>query len=223
MLMTALEIIWEYRVAFGQGLLVTLQMSAIIWLLGIGLGTLLGWYAAGHTSSVGRTIRVVAFVLSGVPTIVFLFWLHYPAQAMAGEVIDPFYTAVLTFVILNIIGVSDIVRGALEDFPKHYAVAARVCGMSERQTFRYIQLPLLLRGIIPGLLMLQITMLHTTLFASLISVEEVFRVAQRINAMIYKPVEIYTALGIFFLCISLPVNGLAIYLKNRFTRDVSER
>ena len=34
----------------------------------------------------------------------------------------------------------------------------------------------------PPLLLLQVSMLHTTLFASLISVEEIFRVAQRINA-----------------------------------------
>ena len=66
-------------------------------------------------------------------------------------------------------------------------------------------------------------MLHTTLFASLISVEEIFRVAQRINAQIYKPVEIYTALGIFFLAISLPLNGLALWLPERFTRNTSEQ
>ena len=66
-------------------------------------------------------------------------------------------------------------------------------------------------------------MLHTTLFASLISVEEIFRVAQRINAQIYRPVEIYTALGVFFLAVSLPVNGFAFWLKHKFTRDMSEQ
>ena len=49
-----------------------------------------------------------------------------------------------------------------------------------------------------------------------------FRIAQRINATIYKPVEIYTALGLFFLAVSLPVNGLARLLKERYTRDISE-
>jgi ABC-type amino acid transport system permease subunit len=86
-----------------------------------------------------------------------------------------------------------------------------------------IQLPLILRQVIPALLPLQVVMLHTTLFASLISVEEIFRVAQRINAQIYRPVEIYTALGIFFLGVCLPVNGVALWLKRRFTRDLSER
>jgi ABC-type amino acid transport system permease subunit len=66
-------------------------------------------------------------------------------------------------------------------------------------------------------------MLHATLFASLISVEEIFRVAQRINSTIYRPIEIYTALALFFLMVCLPINLLASYLKRRYTRDLSER
>ena len=130
-------------------------------------------------------------------------------------VVDPFYTAALTFSIVNIFAVSDLVRGVLQDFPKQYLIAAKVTGLSRKQTIFRIQLPLVLRHIIPGLLLLQVTMLHTTLFASLISVEEIFRVAQRVNAQIYKPVEIYTALGIFFLLVFLPINGFAFWLKSR--------
>jgi ABC-type amino acid transport system permease subunit len=69
----------------------------------------------------------------------------------------------------------------------------------------------------------QVIMLHTTLFASLISVEEIFRVSQRINSTIYRPVEIYTALAFFFLLVCLPINLGAYYLKRRYTRDLSER
>jgi ABC-type amino acid transport system permease subunit len=79
-----------------------------------------------------------------------------------------------------------------------------------------------LRQIIPSLLSLQVNMLQLTLFASFISVEEIFRVSQRINALIYKPIEIYTALAILFLIICLPLNGLALWLKKEYTRDISE-
>jgi ABC-type amino acid transport system permease subunit len=67
-----------------------------------------------------------------------------------------------------------------------------------------------------------VTILQATLFASLISVDEIFRVAQRINAIVYRPIEIYTALAGFFLLICLPLNGLAYFLEARFTRDLSE-
>jgi His/Glu/Gln/Arg/opine family amino acid ABC transporter permease subunit len=222
MFLTAAQILWEYHEAFLKGLAVTLQMCAVIWCVGLLGGFALGWVGAMHRDTLGQFIRWFAFVLGGVPTIVFLFWLHYPAQAMFNVVIDPFYTAIFTFTIINTIAVSEVVRAALIDFPHQYLIAAKVCGLTQKQTFLEIQLPLVLRNVIPPLLLLQITMLHTTLFASLISVEEIFRIAQRINALIYKPVEIYTALGIFFLAVSLPVNGFALWFKQRYTRDTSE-
>ncbi|MBI1309293.1 MAG: ABC transporter permease subunit [Proteobacteria bacterium] len=222
MFLTAAQILWEYREAFLKGLAVTLEMSAIIWSVGIVLGFTLGWLGATYRDSVGQVVRWTSFVLGGVPILVFLFWLHYPAQAMFNLVIDPFYTATFTFTVINVVAIAELVRGALMDFPQQYLTAAKVCGVPARQTFLRIQLPLLLRGVIPALLMLQIVMLHTTLFASLISVEEIFRIAQRINALIYKPVEIYTALGVFFLAVSLPVNGFALWFKARYTRDTSE-
>lgn len=221
--MSVLDILIKYYPAFFQGLTVTLQMCGLIWSSGIILGTLLGVAMVRFPLGVGMPVRLVAFLLAGVPTLVFLFWLHYPAQAMFDVVIDPFYTATFTLAILNVFGVADLVRTALMDFPQQYVTAAKVTGLSAKQTVLNIQLPLIARQISPGLLLLQVSMLHMTLFASLISVEEIFRVAQRINAQIYRPVEIYTALGVFFLAVCVPVNVIAIMLKNKFTRDTSER
>lgn len=220
--MSVWDILVNYHVAFLRGLAVTLQLCAIIWTSGIVLGAALGWAGAHWRMSIGIPSRIVSFILGAVPILVFLFWLHYPAQAMMNVVIDPFYTAALTLSVINIFAVADIVRGSLNDFPQQYITAARVTGLTRHQQIFSIQLPLILRQILPGIILLQVAMLHTTLFTSLISVEELFRVAQRINAQIYRPVEIYTALGIFFLAVCLPINGFAYWLKRNFTRNLSE-
>lgn len=221
--MNVFDILIKYYPAFLEGLGVSLQLAAVIWTAGLVLGGALGLAGARWRLSVGGPSRLFSFLLSGIPILVFLFWLHYPVQAMFSVVIDPFYTAAATLSIVNIFGVADIVRGALVDFPQQYLTAAKVTGLTRRQTIFKIQLPLILRQALPALMMLQVVMLHTTLFASLISVEEIFRVAQRINAQIYRPVEIYTALGLFFLAVSLPINGVALWLRARFTRDTSEQ
>ena len=220
--MSVWDILVNYHIAFLKGLAVTLQLCAIVWGSGLIFGSLLG-LAGARNKFVAIPSRTISFILGGVPLLVFLFWLHYPAQAMFDVVIDPFYTAAFTFSLVNIFGVADIVRGALQDFPRQYLTAAKVTGLTRRQTVLRIQLPLILRQSLPTLLFLQVAMLQTTLFASLISVEEIFRVAQRINAQIYRPVEIYTALGFFFLAVCLPVNGFAFWLRHRFTRNLSEQ
>ncbi len=221
--MSVIDILINYYPAFFKGLAVTLQLCLIIWGSGIILGSALGLAGARSPIKIGIPSRYFSFFLSGIPLLVFLFWLHYPAQAMFNLVIDPFYTAAFTLAVVNIFGVADVVRAALNDFPKQYLIAAKVTGLTKEQTVFQIQLPLILRQVLPPIMLLQVAMLHTTLFASLISVEEIFRVAQRINAQIYRPVEIYTALGVFFLAVCLPINGLAYWLKERFTRNLSEQ
>lgn len=177
---------------------------------------------ASRPAVFGRFVSVIAFLLSGLPLLVLLFWLHYPMQAMLDIVIDPFITAAFALSLVNVFGVAEMVRNSMNEFPDQYVQAAKVTGLSSRDTLIHIKFPILLRQLIPVFLTSQVTMLQATLFASLISVEEIFRVAQRINSIIYKPVEIYTALGIFFLLVCLPLNGLALWLKLRFTRNLSE-
>ena len=87
--------------------------------------------------------------------------------------------------------------------------------------------PIVLRQMIPGLLMIQVTMLQSTLFASLISVDEIFRVAQRINAVVYRPIEVYTALGLV-LSRDLPAPEWSGFLSPtplhaRFVGDLTRR
>jgi His/Glu/Gln/Arg/opine family amino acid ABC transporter permease subunit len=220
---TIFEILTQYADAFRDGLIETIKLALIVWTTGLTLGFVLGALGARYPRALGWPSTSMAFVLSGIPIMVFLFWLHYPLQSLLNVVIDPFYTAALTLSIINIFAVSEIVRRALRDFPKQYLVAAQVCGISRLTSFQLIEMPLLLREILPPLLMAQVGMLQATLFASLISVNEVFRTAQQINATVYKPVEIYTALGVLFLAVCLPLNGVAIWLRNRYTRDLSER
>lgn len=221
--MNVVDILIKYWDGFVSGVWVTLQLCLIIWSSGLILGSILGFFGAKWDFTLGLPSQIISFVLSGIPILVLLFWLHYPLQAELGIVIDPFYTAATALSIVNIFTVADVVRGVLKNFPSQYIIAAKVCGISPYETAFKIQLPIIFREIIPSLLILQVNMLQATLFASLISVNEIFRVAQQINAMIYRPVEIYTGLAFFFLAICLPLNGLALWLKQRFTRDLSDK
>lgn len=224
--MSVLDIIIQNRKDFGDGLYVTFKLCLIIWLAGLFLGICVGAISARFPRLVGIPARLLSFVLSGVPIIVFLYWAHFPFQELLTQaegtivVIDPFLTASVVLTIVNTFCVADAVRSALIDFPQQYITAAKVCGLSATATVFRIQLPIMWRQLIPVLLPLQINMLQATLFASFISVGEIFRAAQRVNSDIHKPVEIYTALGVFLLAICLPVNALAIWLRTVHTRFI---
>lgn len=222
MIGTVANIIVQYREGLLSGLLVTLGLVAIVWLAGLIFGVLFGAYAHQRKST-GGSLKVLWFLISSTPILVLLFWLHFPLQEILGVVIRPFITAAFALSIVNIIFVAAIVRDALEQFPEQYAIAGKVSGLNEQEIFYKIKFPLIFRAVIPQFLFLQVAMLQATIFASLISVNEIFRVAQQINSMIYKPIEIYTTLALFFIAICLPLNLLAYWLKNKYTRDLSEK
>ena len=220
--MNILQILIAYHREFETGLWVTIKLCLLIWPVGVIAGSLLGAAGARWKLLVGAPSKVLSFILSGIPIIVFLFWLYYPLQYMLGLDIKPFYTAAVALCIVNTFLVADLIRGVLSDFPNQYVMAAKVCGLSDRTTFLHIKLPIIARQVLPNLLFIQVGMLQATIFASLISVEEVFRAAQRINSEVYRPVEIYSALALFFLAVCLPLHGLAHFLKLRYTRNLSE-
>jgi ABC-type amino acid transport system permease subunit len=221
--MSVLDILITYHVAFLEGLSVTLALCGVVWFFGLTVGVALGAFGAQRRQSWGAFIHGASFAFSAIPALVILFWLHYPAQAVFNVVIDPFFTSSLTLGLVNVFGVAEAVRQAMVDFPAQYVIAGRVSGMTRREIVRYVKLPILFRQLLPTLLVLQVGVLHASLFASLISVEEIFRVAQRINSIIYRPVEIYTALAFFFLMVCLPINLFAAWLRRKATRDFSEK
>ena len=216
------DILLRYQEGFLSGTWVTLQLFLIVGLIGIVAGSGLGWAAHQLPRLAGTAVTVFGFTIASIPVIVFLFWAHYPLQAILGAVIDPFFTSAWVLSLVNTVLVSEIVRNALTNFPDQYLAAAKVCGLSRKQAWWEIRFPLVIHQILPALLSSQIVMLQSTLFAGLISVEELLRVSQRINATAYKPVEIFSIVALFFLLICTPLNGLAVYLKRRYQRDLSE-
>jgi polar amino acid transport system permease protein len=117
------------------------------------------------------------------------------------------------------VATAHIVTIELELLPKSYREAGITLGMSKNQVVKYIELPLLIRRTLPQLLLNQASMLEYTLFASLISVPELFRTAQTINAMIYKPVEIYSLLVLFFLAILAPLHLFISWLQKKYVAE----
>lgn len=215
------EILHEYGKGFLHGARITVELAGLVWTLGILFGVALAVFQRRFPRLVGWPGKAVSFVITSVPVIVLLFWFHYPLQTLLGIQLDPFVTSVFTLSLVNVLAVADIVRPSLAGFPSGYIAAAQVAGLRPSQIFRRIQLPLIFRQVAPALLGLQVIMLQATIFASLISVNEVFRVAEQVNSKVYRPVQVYTALAVFFLLMCLPLNGAARALERKFRPELS--
>ena len=210
-----MDILYKYFPAFLDGVSVTFSMALTSWFLGCLLGGVLGFLSL-HTSFIRTGLSLVGFVVGAIPVLVILFWVHYPLQETLGLVISPYISSVLIFSFLNMLMVAQAVVNGADTIPKEYLECAAVYGLSKPRSFLKIELPLILRSAMSNIINVQVVILHMTLFASLISVDELFRVAQRVNSIEYKPVEIYTIIGLFYIIVSMPLLFFSRVCKNNF-------
>lgn len=221
--MSAFDVLWRYRQAFLAGMLTTAELLVISAITSTIVAVALEWLCGVGGRRFRRTVDALAFGTSAIPALVVLFWFHYPAQAILGVVVDPFWTALFTLTLLDTLAVYRIVADAIRDLPQQFVSTGLVCGLTESQIARFIKAPLIVRAALPRWIDQQVLILQTSVFASLISVNEIFRAAQRINAREYQPVTIYTAMAILFLLTA----GTAMYgarrLRLKYYRDFSER
>ncbi len=221
--MNIFEIFSTYKQGFLQGLGITLKLCLLVWFIGIVIGTAFGVLSAKYNRTFGLIIKIISTFTSGVPVLVLLYWLYYPMQQQLQIDIPAFDIAVFAFSFVNVFMVADLVKNAIKDLPNQYLLAAKVSGLSEKTILAKIQIPLIFKQLLGPVLLVQISMLHNSIFASLINVDEIFRQIQRINAIVYKPIELYTALAMFFIIITVPLTLVAYYLKNKYAKDYSER
>lgn len=219
--MSVFDILVNYHATLLGGLWITLGLFGLSSLIGIAFGLLFGALGARY-SAVGTTVKIFSFALASIPLLVILFWFYYPFQTILHISLDPFTTALIALALVNTAAIAELIRGVLVEFPRQFIVVAQMSGLSPRQVFSKVQFPMLFRQVLPSFLTTQVFILQATLFASLIAVPEILRVAQNINAVIYKPIEIYTSLAVFFILTLAPINYFAYVLKRRFTRDFSE-
>ncbi len=221
--MNFFEIFVAYKEGLLQGLRVTLELCLLVWTIGIVLGTFVGIINAKYKKSFGFILKILSMLISGVPVIVLLYWLYYPLQQQLQIDISAFNIAVCALSIVNVFMVADLVKNAINDLPNQYLLPAKVSGLSSKTILKKIQIPLIFKQLVGPILLVQITMLHSSIFASLINVDDIFRQIQRINALVYKPIELYTSLAVFFIVITIPLTLIARYLKMKYARDYSER
>lgn len=211
------EVLLQQHTLLLKGFSTTLLLLGAVMVIGVPLGIFAGVIGGRYSDGFGKIIEVLKFVTKIVPVLVLLFWLHFPLQALLGIVIDPFVTTVIALGFVNTVAVAYIVKSDLLLLPKTYRESALTLGMSTWHVIRYIELPIMTRRTLPEILHAQTLMLEYTLFASLISVQELFRVSQSINSMIYDPISVYSLLVLFFVLILAPIHLLIGFLKKKYS------
>jgi len=192
----------------------TLLLAGIAWVVGLPLGILLSFKSL-QNRIISIYLNRSAIVLTIIPFLAVLYWLHYPLQEILDVVWPPFFTSSMFLTIFIMLTTGEIIASQMRNLKSDYIDAANVLGLSIQNFIRKIVYPSALRNSLPRLINLSVVSIHMTMFSSLIGVEELFRVSLRINADILDPVRVFSIMGAIYASICLPLYGLEFYISKR--------
>jgi ABC-type amino acid transport system permease subunit len=110
---------------------------------------------------------------------------------------------------------SEIMRGGLSTIPKGQIEAALSLGLSPMVRWRKVILPQLFFNIIPQLVNEFTILIKATPLLALITVVELFRTAQLIYSVNFRPIEVLIGAAIIYFAINFTFSKLGAVLERR--------
>lgn len=192
----------KYLPMLPYAIFVTLQLVACTMVFGLLLAIPLGLAQVAGPKWLATAAREYCTFMRGTPLLIQLYILYYGLGSVFSSypelrhgwywfiLKEGYYYAILAFVLNEAGYLGEILRGAFLSVPKGELEAGRACGMSPLQVLRRIWLPRALRNALPALGGETILTLKTTPLAALVTVTDIFSVADKVRQetyIIYPP------------------------------------
>lgn len=161
-------------------------------------------------------IKCYVELFRGTPLLVQIFMIYFALPMVIHQQINPYVAAVTACSINSGAYVSEIFRAGIQSIDKGQMEAGRSLGLTWVQTMRYIIMPQAFKAIIPPLGNEFIAMMKDTSLVSVIGFEELTRRGQLIIARTYGSFEIWSAVAVIYLVMTLSISRLVAYLERRY-------
>ena len=217
------EIIAQYYQYFLRGTQTTIVVALFTVFFGAILGCAIALMRLSHVKPLQWFSKLYITIIRGTPMLVQLYivyyqldFIPYPQGTLFGVDMQRAIPCMIALSINSAAYIAEIIRAGIQAVDVGQTEAARSCGMTASQAMRYIILPQAFKRIIPPLGNEFIAMLKDSSLVSVIGFEELTRSGQLIISETYGSLEIWTAVAILYLIMTLSITRLVGYIEKRF-------
>lgn len=233
------NILVGYAPLFVQGLLMTLQLTAVALAGGLALGVVLGLVGSSNegprpTSSLAamswQVLRLAtrAYVgfFRGTPLFVQILLVHFAAMPvlvqpeggllLSGEAArefrqnhGAFFSGALALTLNAAAYISEILRAGIQSIHGGQTQAAYSVGLTHAQSMRFVVLPQALRRMVPALVNEAVTLVKDSSLVSAIGLAELALAARTVAGAYSRYWEPYLLISAIYLVITLTLAALA--------------
>ena len=233
---TVAQYLFDLRIL--DGLLVTLELTALAMVLGFIVGLLLAVMRMSPNWLIRGVAGAYIWFFRGTPLLVqLLFWgfaaILFPTISLGvpfgptffewdtNTVISLFTAAVLGLGLNEAAYMAEIVRGGILSVPAGQAEAARAMGFTHTATLRHIVIPQAMKVIIPPVANNVISMLKTTSLVIVLGVGDLLYNTQQIYAKNLEQIPLLIVASFWYILLTSILTYVQSLLEKRFSRGAA--
>ncbi len=208
-----------------KGVVITLEISLLAWLLALALGILSGALRTVPLPPLRWCATFYVEFFRNVPLLVWMFFWYFAVppllpEAMQNWLFDhgaEFWAGMAALGVYHGARFSEVIRSGIQSIPKTQFEAAMSTGLTTGQAYRHVILPIALRLIIPPSTNESLNLLKNSSVALTIGVAELTFQTRQIETYTAKALEALTAGTVIYLSLCLAMAAVMAWVEKRFT------
>jgi glutamate/aspartate transport system permease protein len=194
---------------------VTLQLTICALAGGIVLGALVGLGRISRNKWIYHPITLYVNFLRNMPLILVIFWFYFVMPIIAGRPLNPFLSAVISFIIFEATYFGEIFRAGYQSISKDLTSAAYSTGLTYSQTARHILIPIAFRRMLPSLITQSIVTFQDTSLAFVIGLQEFVRRTSIVDNLEVRSIQLFGFVAIVFFIFCFTGSKISRYFEEK--------
>jgi glutamate/aspartate transport system permease protein len=194
---------------------VTLELTAFALFGGIALGALVGLGRISKNKWIYTPVTLYVNFIRNIPLILVIFWFYFVMPIVAGRPLNPFLSAVISFIIFEATYFGEIFRAGYQSISKDLVSAAFSTGLTYTQTARYILIPVAFRRMLPSLITQSIVTFQDTSLAFVIGLQEFVRRTSIVDNLEVRSIQLFGFVAIIFFIFCFAGSKVSLYFEEK--------
>jgi His/Glu/Gln/Arg/opine family amino acid ABC transporter permease subunit len=207
-----------------QGLITTIEISLIAWLLAVILGIVSGALRTVSLAPLRSLAGAYVEFFRNVPLLVWMFFWYFAIPPLLPQPLQDwlfdhgaeFWAGFVALGVYHGARLSEVIRSGIQSIPKTQFEAAVSTGLTVAQAYRLIIIPIALRLIIPPATNESLNLIKNSSVALTIGVTELTFQTRQIETYTAKAFEALTAGTLIYLLLCLIIATAMSRLEKRF-------
>jgi len=205
-----LALVWPQLM---RGLVITLELSAVVVPLGLAVGLLVACAQSFEQRYVNMAMVVYVDFLRAFPPLVLLVFAYY-ALPFVGVELSTFTAVILALVLNTSAYFAEVFRAGIESIPRGQVEASRSTGLNALQTLIHVVLPQAIRKMLPDLVSNILETIKLTSLASVVTLPELLRVARMAQGNTFNASPLVAA-ALIYLALLWPAVRILAHMEKK--------